>query len=172
MEPLAVIEVPLHELDDPFTLFSNPVPPVEFFARGVDLDVAWLGGGSTTASGNSFATPHLAAVCALILGSTILSNGVPDDAEGRDGSRRVAPIDRVLGNRIAGAPERITMSGFVPSDGFAVSEEAAARSATSDVLVADVGGVSDGIAGGSDGPGENVDPTPGGNGNGNGNGKP
>jgi putative nucleotidyltransferase with HDIG domain len=98
---------------------------------------------------------------ALILGSTILSNGVPDDAEGRDGSRRAAPIDRVLGNRIAAAPERITLSDYVPADGFAVSDGAALGSSTSEsVLVADVGGASDGFSGGSDGPGENVDPSP------------
>ena len=29
----------------PAAFFYNPAPPVEFFARGVDVDVAWLGGG-------------------------------------------------------------------------------------------------------------------------------
>jgi subtilisin family serine protease len=33
----------------------------------VNVEVPWLGGRSLTASGNSFATPHIAAVCALIL---------------------------------------------------------------------------------------------------------
>ena len=28
------------------TFFYNPSPPVEFFARGVDVEVAWLGGGT------------------------------------------------------------------------------------------------------------------------------
>jgi subtilisin family serine protease len=41
---------------------------VEFFARGLDLDVAWLGGGTLRCTGNSFATPHIAGICALILG--------------------------------------------------------------------------------------------------------
>ena len=26
--------------------YANPDPPVEFFARGVDVEVAWLGGGT------------------------------------------------------------------------------------------------------------------------------
>jgi subtilisin family serine protease len=65
----SVISVGSHEERSPFTFFYNPTPPVEFFGNGVDLDVAWLDGGvlrSTT--GNSFATPHIAAICALILG--------------------------------------------------------------------------------------------------------
>jgi subtilisin len=41
---------------------------VEFFARGVDVEVAWLGGGRARSTGNSFATPHMTAICALILG--------------------------------------------------------------------------------------------------------
>jgi subtilisin len=64
----SVVSVGSHELDDPFTLFSNPVPPVEFFARGVDLDVAWLGGSTIRVTGNSFATPHVTGFCALVLG--------------------------------------------------------------------------------------------------------
>ncbi len=36
---------------DPLEFHYNPRPPVEFFARGVDLDVAWLGGESTTLDG-------------------------------------------------------------------------------------------------------------------------
>jgi subtilisin family serine protease len=63
----SVISVGSHELDDPFAFYYNPDPPVEFFARGVDVEVAWLGGGTIRCSGNSFATPHLAAICALVL---------------------------------------------------------------------------------------------------------
>jgi subtilisin family serine protease len=33
----------------------------------VDVEVAWLGGGSIRASGNSFATPHVSGLCALVL---------------------------------------------------------------------------------------------------------
>ena len=63
----SVISVGSHELDDSHALFSNPEPPVEFFARGVDLDVAWLGGSKIRVTGNSFATPHLSGFCALVL---------------------------------------------------------------------------------------------------------
>ena len=44
----------------------NPNPPVEFFARGVNVEVAWMGGEDLSASGNSFATPHVSAICALV----------------------------------------------------------------------------------------------------------
>ena len=62
----SVISVGSHEDDDPMTLYYNPNPPVEFFAKGVDVEVAWLGGETLSASGNSFATPHVSAICALI----------------------------------------------------------------------------------------------------------
>jgi subtilisin family serine protease len=64
----SVISVGSHEESDPLTFFYNPNPPVEFFGRGLDLDVAWLGGGTLHATGNSFATPHIAGIGALILG--------------------------------------------------------------------------------------------------------
>jgi subtilisin family serine protease len=63
----SVISVGSHESDDALTFYANPSPPVEFFARGLNLEVAWLGGGTITATGNSFATPHIAGICALIL---------------------------------------------------------------------------------------------------------
>ncbi|MGH3001154.1 MAG: S8 family serine peptidase, partial [Gaiellaceae bacterium] len=53
----SVVSVGSHEEDDPLVYYANPDPPVEFFARGVDVDVAWVGGGSIRATGNSFATP-------------------------------------------------------------------------------------------------------------------
>jgi subtilisin len=62
----SVVSVGSHELADPMAWFYNPSPPVEFFARGVEIDVAWLGGGRLRVTGNSFATPHLAGICALI----------------------------------------------------------------------------------------------------------
>ena len=62
----SVISVGSHEEDDPMTVYYNPNPPVEFFARGVNVDVAWLGGETLRCSGNSFATPHVSGICALI----------------------------------------------------------------------------------------------------------
>jgi subtilisin family serine protease len=63
----SVISVGSHEQDDPFAYFYNPTPPVEFFARGVDVEVAWTGGGRLVCTGNSFATPHIAGIAALVL---------------------------------------------------------------------------------------------------------
>src|SRR5436309_10279721 len=64
----SVISVGSHEESDPLTFFYNPNPPVEFFARGVDVEVAWTGGARIRCTGNSFATPHLSGLCALVLG--------------------------------------------------------------------------------------------------------
>jgi subtilisin len=64
----SVISVGSHEESDPLTFFYNPDPPVEFFARGVDVEVAWTGGGRIRCTGNSFATPHMSGLCALVLG--------------------------------------------------------------------------------------------------------
>jgi subtilisin family serine protease len=63
----SVISVGSHEESDPMVFYANPHPPVEFFANGVDVDVAWLGGGSIRATGNSFATPCISAIASLIL---------------------------------------------------------------------------------------------------------
>ena len=63
----SVISVGSHEEDDPLTFYANPDPPVEFFGRGVNVDVAWLGGSTITATGNSFATPAISAIATLVL---------------------------------------------------------------------------------------------------------
>lgn len=63
----SVISVGSHEEADPFAFYSNPSPPVEFFARGLEVDVAWPGGGTRRCTGNSFATPHISGLCALVL---------------------------------------------------------------------------------------------------------
>ena len=65
----SVISVGSHDASDALTFYANPEPPVEFFARGVDVDVAWLGGSTIKATGNSFATPALSGICALVLGN-------------------------------------------------------------------------------------------------------
>ena len=62
----AVVSVAAHDLDDPWTFFYNPSPPVEFGARGVDVDVAWRNGSRIVATGNSFAAPHMAGIATLI----------------------------------------------------------------------------------------------------------
>jgi subtilisin len=63
----SVISVGSHEEPEPETFFYNPAPPVEFFARGVGVEIAWLGGGKILSTGNSFATPHMSGICALIM---------------------------------------------------------------------------------------------------------
>lgn len=65
----SVVSVGSHDRDDPLAFDYNPRGPVEFFARGTDVEVAWLGGATTVVSGNSFATPQIAGLCARILGA-------------------------------------------------------------------------------------------------------
>jgi subtilisin family serine protease len=63
----SVLSVAAREGQDPFAIAYNPHPPVEFGACGIDVDVAWSGGKSIVATGNSFATPHVAGMVALLL---------------------------------------------------------------------------------------------------------
>jgi subtilisin len=63
----SVISVASHDIEDPYLFYYNPEPPVEFGAHGIDVRVAWLNGGSITATGNSFAAPHIAGIVAKIL---------------------------------------------------------------------------------------------------------
>jgi subtilisin family serine protease len=63
----SVISVGSHEESDPLSFYANPSPPVEFFARGVNVELAWLEGSRVRCSGNSFATPHMSGICSLIL---------------------------------------------------------------------------------------------------------
>ena len=64
----SVVSVGSHDRSEPLDFFYNPEPPVEFFARGVDIDVAWMEGATLRVTGNGFATPHMTAICALVLG--------------------------------------------------------------------------------------------------------
>ncbi len=51
---------------DPFRFHYNPEPPTEFLARGIDVEVSWRGGSRITATGNSYAAPHIAGLAALV----------------------------------------------------------------------------------------------------------
>jgi subtilisin len=63
----SVFSVAANQHTDPFAITYNPAPPVEFGAPGIDLEVAWQGGRTVTATGNSFAAPHVAGLIARIL---------------------------------------------------------------------------------------------------------
>lgn len=63
----AVFSVAAHDVQDPFTYYYNPAPPVEFGAPGIDIKVAWLNKAYMVSTGNSFAAPHIAGIAALIL---------------------------------------------------------------------------------------------------------
>jgi subtilisin len=64
----SVLSVATHGGEDPLEYHYNPQPPVEFFARGVDVRCAWLDGQSVLATGNSFATAHVAGIVARVRG--------------------------------------------------------------------------------------------------------
>ena len=63
----SVIAVASHAEPDPERFYYNPQPPVEFGAPGIDVRVAWLNGGWITATGNSFAAPHVTGLVARVL---------------------------------------------------------------------------------------------------------
>lgn len=62
----SVISVSSHAEPDAWLHYFNPSPPALFQAHGVAVDVAWTGGGTRRVTGNSFATPHVSALLALI----------------------------------------------------------------------------------------------------------
>jgi subtilisin len=63
----SVISVSSHDEDDRMTYYYNAAAPTEFLAFGVRVPTAWPGGRTTQSTGNSFATPHITGICALIL---------------------------------------------------------------------------------------------------------
>lgn len=63
----SVISVGSHDHPDADYIEASPNPPVDFFACGVGVSVAWLDGRTTRVTGNSFATPHITGLCARIL---------------------------------------------------------------------------------------------------------
>jgi subtilisin family serine protease len=62
----SVVSVAAHDMPDATTWFYNPRPPVEFGAWGVAVPVAWRDGTTIVATGNSFASPHIAGLVAKI----------------------------------------------------------------------------------------------------------
>ena len=71
----SVISVAAHDLPDDRTWFYNPRPPVEFGAWGVGVPVAWREGATIEATGNSFASPHIAGLVAKI--RSVFPNAAP-----------------------------------------------------------------------------------------------
>lgn len=63
----SVISVGSHDRPDSFEVQLNPEPPVDFYAGGVGVTVAWLNGATRQMSGNSFATPAVTANLARIV---------------------------------------------------------------------------------------------------------
>ena len=64
----SVMSVAAHDIRDPNIFFYNPEPPVEFGALGIDVRVAWQNNDWITATGNSFAAPHITGFVARLLG--------------------------------------------------------------------------------------------------------
>jgi subtilisin family serine protease len=62
----SVTSVACNLATDPFRFQYNPEPPTEFLARGIDVDVPWIGGSSIRGTGNSYAAPHISGIAALI----------------------------------------------------------------------------------------------------------
>ena len=63
----SVVSVAARPGAGPRAIATNPRPPVEFGAHGIDVDVAWADHGSIVATGNSFAAPHVTGLIALVL---------------------------------------------------------------------------------------------------------
>ena len=64
----STIGIEIGRFDSPFKLVFNPEDTIEFTALGEDITIANVGGGYTTKSGTSFATPVVTALCALLVG--------------------------------------------------------------------------------------------------------
>lgn len=63
----SVFSVAAHSSGTEEGFLYNPDPPAEFGAPGIDVRVPWVGGEWITATGNSFAAPHITGFIARIL---------------------------------------------------------------------------------------------------------
>jgi subtilisin len=63
----SAITVNMARTTDDNRFWYKPGNLVEFAARGVDIEVAWLGGGTRTVTGSSFAAPRVAGLLARLL---------------------------------------------------------------------------------------------------------
>jgi subtilisin len=64
----SVLSVASHDVKDPYHFYYNPKPPVEFGAFGIDVRLAWMDHKHITATGNSYAAPHITGLVTKILG--------------------------------------------------------------------------------------------------------
>ena len=65
----STIGIEIGRFDSPFHLVFNPDDSIEFTALGENMTIANVGGGYTTKSGTSFATPVVSGLCALLVGA-------------------------------------------------------------------------------------------------------
>ncbi len=73
----SVISVGSHEGKDRACLLLQPGSAGRVLRARRRIDVAWLDGGELRVTGNSFATPHISGICALILGAHPELTAVP-----------------------------------------------------------------------------------------------
>ncbi len=64
----STIGIEIGRFDSPFKIVFNPEDNIEFTALGENITIANVGGGYTTKSGTSFATPMVSAFCAMLVG--------------------------------------------------------------------------------------------------------
>ncbi len=96
----SVVSVAAHDIPDPLTYFYNPRPPVEFGAWGVAVPVAWRGAGSTVATGNSFAAPHIAGMLARL--RSVYPDATPFEAKSLLAQGATDPAVRTSGSAASG----------------------------------------------------------------------
>ncbi len=120
-----VISVACNLTKDPFRFHFNPDPPTEFLARGIDVDVAWLGNTRATSTGNSYAAPHISGIAALIRSKhpelrpfqvkTVLWSTAANVLQARGGSEVAGRLSRVM--HVGSASPRATVALHLPAAG-------------------------------------------------------